>query len=78
MAETTAQYQGVLTLDMSQFTSGMTDANSKWETFTSGLASTASTIATGLAAGLAACTTAVVAFAKSSVEAGMTFDSSMS
>ena len=68
----------VLTLDHSGYDSGLADAESKASSFGDKLKSGLGTVAKVGAAAIGAASTAVVAFGKSSVDAGMTFDSSMS
>lgn len=68
----------VLTLDRSQYDSGLNDAQKTAEGFGSKLKGGLATAAKAGAVAISAASTAVVAFGKSSVDAGMTFDSSMS
>ncbi len=68
----------VLTLDRSGYDSGLNDAEKKAVSFGSSLKSGLATAAKVSAAAIGAASTAVVAFGKSSVDVGMTFDSSMS
>lgn len=63
-----------LTLDSSEYEKGLGNAETKGSTFGSGLKKAA---AVGTAA-ISAATTAVGAFAKKSIDAGLTFDASMS
>lgn len=63
-----------LTLDSSEYEKGLGNAETKGSTFGSGLKKAA---AVGAAA-ISAATTAVGAFAKKSIDAGLTFDASMS
>lgn len=67
----------VLTLDRSGYDRGLDDAEDKANSFGSKLKSGLGTAAKVGAAAIGAASTAVVAFGKSSVDAGMTFDSSM-
>lgn len=68
----------VLRLDSSQYESGLNNARSSAETIGGKLGNALGTAAKVGAAAIGAATTAVVAFGKSSVDAGMTFDTSMS
>lgn len=67
-----------ISLDTSEYESGLEGASGKTSSFGSGLKSAFSTIASVGATALTAATTAVVAFGKSAVDAGSQFDSSMS
>lgn len=68
----------VLILDHSAYDSGLSDAEKKAVSFGSVMKSGLSTVAKVSAAAIGTASTAVVAFGKSSVDAGMVFDSSMS
>lgn len=68
----------ILRLDSSQYEGGLKQAQSGAQSMGSKIGSALGTAAKVGAAALAAATTAVVAFGKSSVDAGMNFDSSMS
>lgn len=68
----------VLILDHSAYDSGLSDAEKKAVSFGSAMKSGLSTVAKVSAAAIGTASTAVVAFGKSSVDAGMVFDSSMS
>lgn len=68
----------ILRLDSSQYESGLQQAQSGAQSMGSRIGSALGTAAKVGAAALAAATTAVVAFGKSSVDAGMSFDQSMS
>lgn len=65
-------------LDTSEYEKGLDDASGKTHSFGEKLKSGLATAAKVGAAAIAAATTAVVAFAKSSVDTGMQFDSAMS
>lgn len=67
-----------LTLDSSSYDSGIDSAKGKAETFGSKLKSGLATAGKVTAAAIGTATAAVTAFAKSSVESGMKFDTSMS
>lgn len=67
-----------LTLDSSDYDSKLSGAESKANSFGSVLSGGLSTVAKVGAAAVGAATTAVGAFAKSSIDAGLTFDASMS
>ena len=67
-----------LTLDSSDYDSKLSGAESKASSFGSVLSGGLSTVAKVGAAAVGAATTAVGAFAKSSIDAGLTFDASMS
>ena len=71
-----------ISVDASQFNSGLQNASQKLTMFGHGVAGTVSGIAGTLGkialGGVAAATTAVVAFGKSSLSVGMQFDSAMS
>ena len=67
-----------LGLDSTEYEQGMKDAEDTAEKGGGGIQKAFGTVAKVGAAALAAATTAVVAFGKSSVDAGMQFDSSMS
>lgn len=67
-----------ISLDTSEYESGLEGASGKTSSFGSGLKSAFSTIASVGATALTAATTAVIAFGKSAVDAGSQFDSSMS
>lgn len=67
-----------ISLDTSEYESGLEGASGKTSSFGSGIKSAFSTIASVGAVALTAATTAVVAFGKSAIEAGSNFDTSMS
>ena len=68
----------VLRLDSTQYENGLNNAKNSAQSIGGKLGSALGTAAKVGAAAVAAATTAVVAFGKSSVDAGMTFDQSMS
>lgn len=72
------ELSAILRLDSSQYESGLNQAQNSAQGIGSKIGGALGTAAKVGAAALAAATTAVVAFGKSSVDAGMNFDTSMS
>lgn len=78
MAIHVANYQATLGWDASKFNKGMNEADSSFSSFSSKMSSIGSGIVTGIGVAITAAATSMVAFGKSSVEAGMEFDSAVS
>lgn len=78
MAITLANYQATLSWDASEYKKGMQEADSSFSSFSSKMGSLASGVVAGIGAAIAAAAAGIVAFGKSSLDAGMEFDSAVS
>ena len=78
MAIQLANYQATLSWDASEYKKGMAEAESSFNSFSSKMGSIGSGIVTGIGVAITAATTAIVAFGKSSLDAGMEFDAAVS
>jgi len=78
MAIQLANYQATLSWDASEYKKGMTEAESSFNSFGSKMGSIGKGIVAGIGVAIAAATTAIVAFGKSSLDAGMEFDAAVS
>lgn len=78
MAITLANYQATLSWDASEYKKGMQEADSSFSSFSSKMGSMASGVVAGIGAAIAAAAAGIVAFGKSSLDAGMEFDSAVS
>lgn len=71
-------YQATLSFDASEYQKGMKEAESSFNSFSSKIGSISSGIVNGIGIAITAATTAIVAFGKSSLGAGMEFDAAVS
>ena len=78
MANTIYNYQATLGLDVSKFSKGMKEADSSLSNFSAKMKSISSGIVGGIGVAITAAAGSLVAFGKSSIDAGMGFDSAMS
>lgn len=78
MAITVAEYQGSFSWDASEFDKGAKQTQTGIDKFTSSVGAAGKSLAVGLTAAITAASTAVIAFGKSSLDAGMEFDSAIS
>lgn len=78
MAIKLADYQATLSWDASDFNKGMHDADSSFSNFSSKMKSLGGGIVAGIGTAIAAAAGSIVAFGKSSVDAGMEFDTAVS
>ena len=78
MAIELANYQATLSWNASDYKKGMAEANSSFSSFSSKMGKLGGGIIAGIGTAITAATGAVIAFGKSSVEAGMSFDSAIS
>lgn len=78
MAIQLANYQATLSWDASEYKKGMKEAESSFNSFSSKMGSIGKGIVNGIGIAITAATTAIVAFGKSAVDAGMNFDAAVS
>lgn len=78
MAIQLLNYQATLSWDAADYKKGMAEAESSFTSFSNKMGSIGKGIVTGIGVAITAATTAIVAFGKSSLDAGMQFDSAVS